>query len=89
MTGQGCEAGSAILPPISCIGSSKISFVRSTSLDVFVSIVANAASLNDFLVNGVSGVITSADFAVVPGTSNQYYTALKNLPIALFLRIQL
>jgi gliding motility-associated-like protein len=82
LTGQGCEVGSAILPPIVCTGNSVVSFLRSTTLDVYVSIVAKATSLNSFLVNGVSGVITNADFTVVPGTSNQYYTALKILPIA-------
>ncbi|MEO6613235.1 MAG: gliding motility-associated C-terminal domain-containing protein [Chitinophagaceae bacterium] len=81
LSGVGCEVGSAILPKIGCTGSSRVSIARSTNESFIVSLLVQNGGQNNFLVNNVAGVITAAQFAVVPATSGQWYAARVTLPI--------
>jgi gliding motility-associated-like protein len=75
LTGIGCEVGSAILPPITCSGSSEISCVRTSNSGVNVTLLVPNGGQGNFLLNGVPGAITAASFAPVVGTANQWYSA--------------
>ena len=78
-TGFGCELGSAVLPSISCAGSSEVSFVRNTSENFGLIIVTESGSENNFLFNGNPSIITASDFLPVPGTAGQYVAARKTI----------
>jgi gliding motility-associated-like protein len=78
-TGNGCEAGSAIIPKINCTGSQSVSIVRSSS-DLFaVMITTKSGNQGSFTVNGNSSLVKSTDFTVVPGTGGAYVTARVDL----------
>jgi gliding motility-associated-like protein len=81
LAGYGCEVGSAILPKINCTGSSSVSVARSTNESFIITLLIKNGSQNNFLINGVSGVITGTQFNVVPGTGGVYYYAKVNLPL--------
>ncbi len=80
MSGFGCEAGLDVLPAIECTGSSNLSVTRSASDPLFINLLVPAGGQNSFKYNGLTGIITGADFSVVPGTLGQYYYASKNIP---------
>lgn len=82
LSGLGCEVGAAILPQINCTGSSEIQFQRTTSDNLFITLLVKSSGINNFLVNGVSGIIPGASFITVPGTSSQWYTSKILLPLA-------
>ncbi len=82
MSGIGCEVGLDLLPPVVCTGSYSVSFTRSTNEDLYVNIMAGPGGLNNFLVNGVAGVITAGQFTVVPGSGGQLYSTQELLPAA-------
>jgi gliding motility-associated-like protein len=82
LSGIGCEVGSAVLPPINCTGSNSISITRSTPLNLYVTLLVKTGGESNFLVNNVAGVITAAQFSVVPGTSNQWKSAKVTLLVA-------
>jgi len=84
LTGIGCETGTALLPPVSCTGSTEVSFTRSTSESLYLNLLVPVAGRGTFLVNGVPGVITSAQFSAVPGTANKWYAASISLPSATY-----
>ncbi|MBK8485876.1 MAG: hypothetical protein IPL31_16370 [Saprospiraceae bacterium] len=75
LSGIGCELGAAILPQIKCSGSSNVSFVRSTDLDVYITLVVQKDGLNNFFINGQAANINVNQFTVVQGTRNMWYTA--------------
>ncbi len=81
LSGMGCEMGLGLLPKINCTGSSSVSFVRSTARSLFLNLMVKNGGQGDFLVNGISGVITAAAFSAVPGTGGQWYTAQVSLPL--------
>ncbi|PKP18375.1 MAG: hypothetical protein CVU05_13630, partial [Bacteroidetes bacterium HGW-Bacteroidetes-21] len=69
ITGFGCELGSAILPPLNCAGSSRVSFVRSTTEGFFLTLLVKTSAISNFTKTGPgTGVITPGDFREVPGT---------------------
>lgn len=77
VTGFGCEAGQAILPPLGCAGSEQISFTRSTSEGFFLNILVRAGSVNDFTMTGPgTATINPALFLPVPGTGGQWMAAV-------------
>lgn len=82
LSGLGCEVGAAILPQVTCTGSSEIQFQRTTTDNLFITLLVKSSGINNFLVNGVSGVISGAGFIPVPGTSLQWYTNKVLLPLA-------
>lgn len=81
LSGYGCEVGSAILPKINCTGSSSVSVARSTNESFVATLLVKNGSQNNFLVNGVAGVITGGQFNVVPGTAGIYYYAKIDLQL--------
>ena len=84
LSGVGCEMGSTLLPKISCTGSSSVSVTRSTNESFYVTLLIRNGGQNSFLVNNVAGVITAAQFAVVPATGGLWYAAKVSLPIATY-----
>ncbi|MBD1363015.1 gliding motility-associated C-terminal domain-containing protein [Mucilaginibacter sp. ZT4R22] len=75
LTGNGCEAGSAIIPKLNCTGSRSVSVVRSNEGLFAVMITTKNGNQNGFTVNGNSTLVKSSDFAVVPGTGGVYVTS--------------
>lgn len=74
-TGNGCEAGSAIIPKLNCTGSQSVSIVRSSS-DLFaVLITTKDGNQGNFIVNGSNTLVKSSDFFPVPGTGGTYVTS--------------
>ncbi len=82
LSGFGCEIGMDVLPPIICTGSFSVSFTRSTTESLFVSVLVRSGGQNSFLVNGSPAVITSGMFNPVPGTGGQWVIAQVSLPAA-------
>ncbi len=80
LSGYGCEVGSAVLPKIDCTGSSSISVTRSSDVNFIVTLLVKNGGQNNFLVNNLGGVITAAQFTVVPGTGGVWYYAKVSLP---------
>ena len=72
ISGYGCEMGLDILPQINCTGSNNIALARSTSESFFINLLVPNGGQNNFLVNGVSGIINGATFKQVPGTNGQW-----------------
>jgi hypothetical protein len=77
LTGFGCEAGLALLPPLDLAGSRQVDLVRSTPEAFFVVIIARTASLNAFNIatSGSGATINPASFVPVPGTSGVWSAA--------------
>lgn len=71
----GGELGAAILPPVNCTGSNSIRFTRSTNHPFFLDLIAKKGSENDFIINGVSGLVSSADFKAVTNTDGKWLFA--------------
>ena len=86
-SGIGCELGEAILPPLSCAGSSLVAFSRNTAQNFYLNILCKNGSQGTFTLNNNTGTInapiSSTNFTVVPGTSTlsggPYYGAHLNL----------
>ena len=77
VTGFGCEVAMAILPPITCTGSKRISFTRSTSEFFGMNILARQEAINSFKLsrNGITMNVPVNAFIPVIGTNNAWYTA--------------
>ena len=75
LAGSGCEVGAAILPKIDCTGSGSVSVARSSNEDLYITLLVKNGGQGNFLINNNSGIITSAQFSTVPGTSGQWYFA--------------
>ena len=65
LTGYGCEAGSAILPPMNCTGSSQIAFTRTSGNSFELIILTKAGAQGSFTLDGNSALVTAAMFHVV------------------------
>lgn len=88
MTGFGCEVGGSILPSISCTGSQKVSFTRSTNEFFAINVMTRAENISGFTLLG--GVITAGDFSTVPNTNGEWVAArvaLPNSPVGQGLRL--
>lgn len=73
--GIGCEGGSAILPPLSCAGSSLVAFARNQPNQFFLNILCKTGAQNSFTINGSTVLIPGSAFTVVPGTGGLYQAA--------------
>ncbi|MCW3076317.1 MAG: domain containing protein [Bacteroidetes bacterium] len=86
-TGNGCELGEALLPPLNCAGSNLVAFSRNTAQNFHLNILCKNGAQSTFTLNNatssVTVPITAADFTVVPGTATlvggPYYGAQLNL----------
>jgi hypothetical protein len=79
LTGNGCEAGSAIIPQLNCVSSRSINIVRSSGTLFAVLITTKNGNQNGFTVNGNNALIKNSDFFPVPGTAGAYVTARVDL----------
>lgn len=87
-TGSGCEVGAAVIPKLTCTGSSSVSIVRtSNGGNASVMLVTKAGNQGSFLVNGVGGIITAADFSPLTGTSGAYVYAKKDVTASMPLNV--
>ena len=77
VTGFGCEVGMAVLPPINCTGSKRISFTRSTGEFFGMNILSRKAAVNSFKLtrNGLTMNVPSNVFIPVVGTNDEWHTA--------------
>jgi gliding motility-associated-like protein len=75
VTGEGGEMASTNLPSIKCTGSQLVSFVRSTSENFQLNILCKATDVNNFSLNGKTGIITSNLFSPVPATNGVWMAA--------------
>lgn len=73
-TGYGCELGEALLPPLSCAGSSLVSFSRNNDQPFRLNILCKNGAQNTFTLTP-SALIPASAFTVVPGTGGQYVGA--------------
>lgn len=71
-SGMGCEIGGAILPAITCTGSSQVGIARSLASRYRLSVIVPTGGEDDFTVNGNAGIITAAMFADVPNTGGTW-----------------
>ncbi|MEP7255415.1 MAG: gliding motility-associated C-terminal domain-containing protein [Ferruginibacter sp.] len=79
-TGSGCEVGAAVIPKLTCTGSSSVSLVRSSNGGTAsVMLVTKNGNQGNFLMNGVAGIITAADFSPLTGTAGAYVYAKKDV----------
>ncbi|MCX6282484.1 MAG: hypothetical protein NTU51_11040 [Bacteroidetes bacterium] len=81
-SGFGCELGSALIPSINCNGSTQVVFTRTTNQQLGVQIATQTPYTSSFLLNGNSTMITTSDFAVVPGTGGNWQTANKTFSLS-------
>lgn len=81
LTGYGCEAGSAILPPMNCTGSSQIAFTRTTQFSFELIILTKVGAEGSFTLDGSAALLTAAMFRPVTGNSNFVYARI-DFPVA-------
>lgn len=74
-TGIGCEAGGALLPPLSCAGSSLVAFSRNTNQQFRLNIIVPTGAQNSFTLNGSTTLVPGTAFNPVPGTGGQWMGA--------------
>jgi IgGFc binding protein len=87
-TGTGCEVGAAAIPKLTCTGSSSVSIVRtSNGGNASVMLVTKTGNQGNFLVNGVAGIITAADFSPLTGSAGAYVYAKKDVTASMPLNI--
>ncbi len=80
LNGIGCEVGLAILPQITCTGSSTVSYTRSQPKDLYLDIFTQSGNESGFIINGSSSVLTASMFDDVPGTGGTWVAASVSLP---------
>lgn len=93
VSGFGCEVGYSILPTMDCRGSRSVSVTRSQGDSYYLTIVTADAHIGNFTLNGTAGIITAADFQIVPGSGGAFRFARKLLsttvlPVGASARIQ-
>jgi gliding motility-associated-like protein len=84
LSGDGCEVGAAILPKITCTGSSSVSLVRSTDEMFVITLLVKNGGQNGFLINDVSGIITASQFNPASSATGLWYYAKITLPLSTY-----
>lgn len=74
-SGFGCELGGALLPPVVCTGSTRVTFFRTTNQQLGTILFTANGNQGNFLVNGSPSLITASGFSDVPGTGGQWVAA--------------
>lgn len=77
ISGNGCNLGMTILPPVYCSGKYEQNFTRNSSDSLGLMVYIRSGFENQFQIDGNSSLLTASDFTVVPGTSGEYVSALK------------
>jgi hypothetical protein len=74
------EPGGGVLPKLECTGSMETVYKRAfTSGEIYFNIITTDDCINDFTLNGQSGVITASDFSPVLGAPSEWRYCRKNL----------
>jgi len=68
-TGYGCELGEALLPPLTCAGSSLVAFSRNNKQSFRLNILCKNGVQNNFVLNGSPVLVPAGAFTVVPGNT--------------------
>lgn len=68
-TGFGCELGEALLPPLSCAGSSLVAFSRNNDQPFRLNILCKNGTQSNFTLTP-SAIIPASSFVAVPGNTN-------------------
>ena len=82
VSGFGCEIGGASIPSLLCTGSTSVSVTRATAQDFYVNIISPSTIVSNFTFNGLTNIITAADFSTVPGTGGVWMFARKLISTA-------
>jgi gliding motility-associated-like protein len=90
ISGMGGELGGALLPPLACTGSKRVSFARDLVTDdlsptdvVKLNITVKSGYQYYFKLNGLSSAITSSLFYPVPGTGGNWVAGQLTVPTTL------
>ena len=77
VTGFGCEVGMAVLPPVTCTGSKRISFTRSTAEFFGMNILCRKEAIPYFKLirNGITTNVPQTAFTAVYGSNEKWYSA--------------
>lgn len=77
VTGFGCEVGMAVLPPVNCTGSKRVSFTRSNNEFFGMNILAKKDAIQYFKLSsgGKDVSVPAGKFTLVPGSGGEWYTA--------------
>ena len=67
LTGYDDEAGSALLPPMNCTGSTQVAFTRSTQYSFQLIVLTKAGSQGSFTLDGDPSKVTASMFSSVAG----------------------
>ena len=78
ISGFGCETGMAVIPAISCTGSSLVGFRRSTAEQFGITVTTRTLHVDSFKLNNTP---ISLSFNVVPGTNNEWSYARISRPL--------
>jgi gliding motility-associated-like protein len=68
-TGYGCELGEALLPPLTCAGSTLVAFSRNNTQPFYLNILCKNGSQGSFILNGTNTLVPGASFTAVPGNT--------------------
>lgn len=80
VSGVGDEFGDALLPPITCTGSSKVVFMRTSPQDFDLFVMTESENESSFSINGNPNLLNANDFQPVSGTNGDWVFAKKNFP---------
>lgn len=84
-TGYGCELGEALLPPLSCAGSSLVAFSRNNDQPFRLNILCKSGTQGAFTLNGSPVLVPAGAFTAVPGNTAyvgaQVVLTTVNLPV--------
>ncbi|HMJ68605.1 MAG TPA: gliding motility-associated C-terminal domain-containing protein [Cyclobacteriaceae bacterium] len=75
ITGFICELGGAVLPPVTCTGSKRVTFTRSTEDFFGMDIIVRKEGIGSFTLNNSAGLIPRDSFQPVMGTNDEWYSA--------------
>jgi len=76
LTGYGGEAGSALLPPMNCTGSSQIAFTRTTQYSFELIILTKAGAQGAFTLDGNATLVTAPMFHTVAANPTFMYARI-------------
>ncbi len=77
---QNNEYGGAILPPVQCTGSQKVSFIRPSSQGFELTVLVKKGGEDSFVINGKKSVgLTKEAFQEVPNTNGEWLYASRDL----------
>ena len=87
LTGMGGEFGAAVLPHITCTGSTGVTYTRnklscSSGKSMKLNITIEKGNEGNFIFNNSNDFIMASDFQDVPGTNGHWVYASKEVPVS-------